>query len=252
MAEAKGKPLAVDPSEVDTWLTGAEVAELGVTPRTLSRWAEGGVVTKAKDSEGRWRFNPKEVDTARGTTRQAGTQANRDEALDVLRATVAMLTGHLEKSFSLVHEPGQKLLELMKANNDALATRCRELEDRHLKFLETFETLMTAQHERELATTVLTQQEARRDLAFRKLTDAAPGFFSQLLATLAGKSLLHGIDDEQLQVLLMAEFLKPEQRAILEAEQARRAATKAKAGASSAAEPTTAPNGANTEEKTHG
>jgi predicted site-specific integrase-resolvase len=246
---ASGKRVPPTPAEIDEWMTGAEVAAAGVTPRTLSRWAEGGVVTKAKDSVGQWRFNPVEVEAARGTTRPSSSSGQRDEVLEVLRATLAMMQGFVTASFSLVHEPGLKLLELMSKNNDALAARCATLEDRHLKFLETFETLMTAQHERELATTVLTQQEARRDMAFKKLTDAAPGMFSQVLATLAGKSLLHGIDDEQLQVLLMAEFLKPEQRAILTAEQNRREAIKAKAGASSAAEPTPAPNGATTEDK---
>ncbi len=226
-ASTKPKRTPPDPAEVENWLTGSDVTALGVTPRALSRWSENGLVQKAKDAAGQLRFNPADVEQQR--TRSQAASGSRDEVLESFRALLNMTLGHLERSWGQVHEPGQRLLDLLATENDRLAKRCEKLEDRHLQFLDLFEKLMTNQHQRELESRVVDQREARKDKAFGKLADAAPAFLAQLASGLGAKKLVDSIDDEQLSVLTVAEFLTEEQRAILKGEIATRAKRKAKA-----------------------
>lgn len=234
-----------DPAEVEGWLTGAEVTAIGVTPRSLSRWIESGIVQRAKDSAGQWRFKPEDIEAQK--SRVLAPTGSRDEVLESFRALLHMTLGHLERSWSQAHDPGQKLLDLLAKENDRLAKRCEKLEDRHLQFLELFESLMTRQHERELAVKVTDQREARKDKAFTKLTDALPTFFQQVLSGLGAKRLVESIGDDQLAVLMLADFLTAEQKALLTAEQSRRAKVKAKADAESKKE--TASTEAKTEDE---
>jgi DNA-binding transcriptional MerR regulator len=243
----KAKRQPPDPAEVEGWLTGSEVTALGVTPRALSRWSENGVVQRAKDAAGQWRFNPADIEQQRGRVQSSGS---KDEVLEAFRAMLAMQVGHLERTWALVHEPSHKLLELMSTENDRLAKRNEKLEDRHLQFLELFEKLMTNQHQRELEARVVDQREARKDKAFGKLTDAAPAFLQQVFGGMGASALVKSITDEQLQVLTVAEFLTDEQKRMLKAELGRRA--KAKAKEESDAAKTTASKEAKTEEDKHG
>lgn len=253
-ASAPGSPKAKrqppDPAEVEGWPTGAEVTAQGITPRALSRWTENGLVQRAKDSAGQWRFNPADVEQQR--TRVQAASGSRDEVLESFRALLSLTIGHLERTWAQVHEPGLKLNELLAKENDRLAKRCEKLEDRHLQFLDLFESLMTKQHERELAVRVTDQREARKDKAFNKLSDMLPTFLQQVLSGMGAKSLVESITDEQLSVLTVAEFLDDGQKRILKAEVARRVKAAAKKAAAEQAaqakETQTAPTGASTED----
>ena len=234
-------------ADVESWLTGGDVVALGASSRQLARWTEAHVVRRAKDGSGQWRYSRPDVEAALAGSQKKGE--GRDEVLDTLRATVAMLMGHLETSFRMIHEPSRQVQELLQRENARLSTQCDTLQEKHLDMLEVFEKLMTAQHERELERSRVESVEARKDRAFERISEAAPELLQQVVQSLGGSNLLRSIDDAQIAVLCMAEFLTPAQRQILEQEQKRREKSKAKAPTETPAESSSA-NGAPKEQAT--
>jgi uncharacterized small protein (DUF1192 family) len=268
-----------------SWYRAAELGSR-IGARALARLVDMGIVQRAKDQAGVWRYDRAQFDAyaASSSRRSAAAQtepqrrphrrtkpredddddddngedddndngapepavfmsdqvASLREMVELLKVMLVQATKHTENAFALATGPAESHLKLLQDTNAAYATRCSDLETRHVGMLELFEKLLTMQHQRDLATKLAEASESRRDVAFQTLTKAAPQFFQQVMASMGGGTLLAGIEDDQLLVLSEAEvLLKPEQRAILRQEIERRAARKRaqQATANGAAEP---------------
>ena len=189
---------------IEEWPTRSMAARLmGVTPRTIDRWAISGQIRYLTDDQGVRRYNPEDVQARQGTAE----------------------SGDIRKALADAHKQSREIVELMVRHQRVIldsytktierqTDRIGELESRAFDVVRLAEELLSQRAERE-------REELRTNHSLKVRGEAWDWLREKGLPAVVdglagpGRALLQSLQPAQVQALLESDFLTDEQRAAL-------------------------------------